>query len=857
MDKDWLELGETAVKNGNLKQAVQWFTRAAETGNFEAMIHLAYLAYGDGKNQEARQWLGQITKNPDLGNNKVLEHLNDAAICARRNGDDEECIRICRITAGQGILAGYMNLAYSLRERKEYQEAEYWYAKAVQAGELNAYCQLGLNADWSGDPAAATKWFEKGAAAGDSACMRMLGGAAREAGDLETARQYFTQAAAHGSVRARRDLGYMAWEAGDIPGAQEWFRKAIYDSGCGTPVDAESFLALGNLALEQGDVDEAMMHWEDAAQAGSTDAIVNIGCELYDAGNRKRAKELFLMAAKRGNVEAKFQLGYLLHAENKYDDATHWYEQAAHEGHRGALNEMGMRAMRVGDEDLAKQLWEAAAQRGQHNSMWHLGVCAEQAGDMELARTWYEKALAALTDPELAVSYTRDLIRVGGSAAAGGGPDAAPSGKILTDASATGSSVTGASATDDGATDDGATGSGETDYTESDAWVARAEKAYNEGNPARAEQWLLKAAEADNPSAMIRLSALADLAGDQVKSRMWWGRAAGTVSRSGDPKKLYEVGCYLRDIGQLQFAFQCLEQAAAAGQVPAMVDLGALLANHGPAEQLDEAVTWFQKAAEQGHPTAMTNLGVIAERRGQKDLAKNWYKQAVIEKNDRAAALNLAELLQGEGDFEKARNLYHLAALLQYSNDEQFREALWHSPYLSFYSADEARGRQFPEELGSASGTFPPELGQRGLRVPGGWVAFEAFDTIESWLENAVDAVREAQQAHDLPELRDAELALAEMLDAGAPFSADRFKQVANMINRAVGNPYFKRPAQPMPLPEPEQAVHQLRMGLWYARDNLKKLAAIPGLVELRPSERKVFVSFYPLAAEYFEQGAA
>jgi len=111
---------------------------------------------------------------------------------------------------------------------------------------------------------------------------------------------------------------------------------------------------------------------------------------------------------------------------------------------------------------------------------------------------------------------------------------------------------------------------------------------------------------------------------------------------------------------------KALRGPATAGHAPAQFELGRQLqAKDHPPAAAEEAVGWFEKAANQGHGQAMVALGV-AYRDGQgtsRDLAKAelWLTRAAGEKNP-TAKLELSRLLKGTGrTSESLRMLYEAA----------------------------------------------------------------------------------------------------------------------------------------------------------------------------------------------------
>jgi len=804
-----VELGKQAEGQGNLKRAESWYTRAAEAGSIDARFQLAVLAYRGSDINQARTWLARATAD---GN---LENINDAGLCARDFGDFEECEQYYKKAAEGGLAVSMLNYARVLRDHKEYDAAQSWYLIALNAGELTAYCQLGITEQWRGNETEAQKWFHKGAAAGDAWSMKLLGDTAQDAENLPEAKKWYQQSAELGYAPAMRLLGLLLVQENETAQARNWLGQAANKG------DAQAMRFLGELAFDDGDSQEALTWWDKAARAGNVEAVTAMATFFKDEGDLSYAKELFEIAANDGDPDAMNQLAIMLDAENLYDDATAWYEKAADAGNLWAINQMAMRAMRLGDWDTAKQRWQLAAQHGEADSMWHLGLCAENDGDLALAKEWFQKAVdnsAEYSDKSIR-DYRTALLRV---EQALGSPSGASKVSMH----------------------DGATEPIKEDFSESDGWIERGLKALDEENPKGAEKWFLKAAEAGNPVAMVYLASLAYGADDQIKGNMWYQRGLNDAQTINDAEKLAFIGDYASQNKHYERAAEMYQRAAELGSVPAMVELGICL---NQLNKDDDAETWFQKAAELGNPAAMFNVGLLAAKNGKTTESVSWFEKAAAH-GVQEAMVELGSLLQHQGNLDQSNDWYYQAALWLLQNDQRFCEMLPHGIPIYSWNYDAEQVREFPGDLGSIEGTFYGYEGTCGLMVDGGFVGVPSWNTIEGTLASIIDRLKEVNQLYELPEFRDAELKILEILDHGATYSKTQFEQVANSLISALKDPYFKGIlAQPAPLPEPEELRHRARSILQYSRDNLKSIGAIPELTELKPSVRRLVPSFYPM----------
>ncbi len=102
------------------------------------------------------------------------------------------------------------------------------------------------------------------------------------------------------------------------------------------------------------------------------------------------------------------------------------------------------------------------------------------------------------------------------------------------------------------------------------------------------------------------------------------------------------------------------EQAAKLDDPTAMANIGALAEKAG---DLAAARVWYEKAAKLGNPDAMVLLGFLAEEAGDRDAARVWYEKAA-KLDDPQAMTSLGFLAYVAGDRDAARVWYEKAVKL-------------------------------------------------------------------------------------------------------------------------------------------------------------------------------------------------
>lgn len=105
-------------------------------------------------------------------------------------------------------------------------------------------------------------------------------------------------------------------------------------------------------------------------------------------------------------------------------------------------------------------------------------------------------------------------------------------------------------------------------------------------------------------------------------------------------------------------------EASQSGNSSAMNELGLLLENRG---DFTAAQKWYLQSAQLGYPMAMNNLAMLCEDQGKLDDAEAWYLKAV-ELEFPAAVNNYALFQSNRGNYEEAESLFLRAIELGHEN---------------------------------------------------------------------------------------------------------------------------------------------------------------------------------------------
>lgn len=216
-------------------RAVFWWRLAAAAGDVSLMNRLGHL-YHDGDlieadAQQAAYWWGKAAEQGDVNASANLGGLYEIGQGVAR--DEIRAAALFRLAAKNGSAwsANRLGLCYvrGVGVAPDMGRAAEWFFKAATGGELEAYCNLGLARDLTGDPGGALDAYAKGIAAGEQVLCRLRrGDLFRRQGEFAHALADFSAAAVEvpDKVEIGNDLCWTQLLAGKMELAQVQCRAA-------------------------------------------------------------------------------------------------------------------------------------------------------------------------------------------------------------------------------------------------------------------------------------------------------------------------------------------------------------------------------------------------------------------------------------------------------------------------------------------------------------------------------------------------------------------------------------------------------------------------------------------------------
>jgi uncharacterized protein len=188
-----------------------------------------------------------------------------------------------------------------------------------------------------------------------------------------------------------------------------------------------------------------------------------------------------------------------------------------------------------------------------------------------------------------------------------------------------------------------------------------------------AERWFRQGAEGGVPASAMALGALLQASGRLEEGTRWIDvvfvgvtsmpamqtpRGADQARRAASAQEAFDRAKHLFAEGDAQGMRLSLADAAQAGHIEAMLNLGVLEFQDG---RIDAAAGWLKRAAEGGSTDAMFNLGSLYNSVNLPGRAEQWWL-AGARAGDPESAAHLGALWQAQGHLDLAERWLQAAA---------------------------------------------------------------------------------------------------------------------------------------------------------------------------------------------------
>ena len=631
------EQGFACYRNREYEEAARLYRISADLGFFRAQYALALLymeGYGVEKDLDAAELWAQ--KAADQGYEaaaKLVKELQEKRSAA----------------------ADALALGISFYEQEDYEQAVRHFRTAANADHADAQtCLAACYATGEGverDLDTAELWAKRALDSGDEQAAELLDAIHEEQRD-----EAF-------------ELGVSCHEQGDYTQAFQYFRTAA-ELGLTTAQCRLALCYFEGEGVEQ-DLDMAILWIERASEQGLESAAellkllkaakehpFDLGVACFEKNDYKKAVLYFRIAAQQGDANAQFNLALCYSqgqgVEQDQSEAARWYRKAAEQGDAKAQYNLA-RCYEHGkgvEQDQAEAIrwYRAAAEQGDAKAQFSLaGFYFEGNGvekSWEKALLWTKRAheqcyaLAAQLLEEFEKLKT-SAYEAGGAQLKGG--DSTQAAQYFRDAAELG-------------------------HVEAQFLLALCYEIGTgvEESAAEAFYWYSKAAEQGHTSAQFNLAICYEkgrgVEQNQQEAICWYRKSAEQGNQNA-ASALFTLGVTCYEKGDYTQAVQHFHAAAELGVAEAQYNLAICYARgEGVEKNLDTAITWAERAHEQGLEAADE---LSFKLRLEREAAKPHFLIAA-ERGDANAQFALAlRYADGDGveqDQSKAVHWYQKAA---------------------------------------------------------------------------------------------------------------------------------------------------------------------------------------------------
>ncbi|MCL7494851.1 tetratricopeptide repeat protein [Streptomyces sp. MCA2] len=353
-EKAALGLATLLLKQQRLDEADAWCSVAEEKGIIDARVLRAdiYVARGDIdlaepiylemrerfphkvatglglvnlEREKYREAISQFETALKGGDHAALISM---ARCYSEMKDYEEAASVTRryMNEHPEDSTGYFNLAFYLQRVGNFEEAEFYYRKAVDLGDVKAMMNLANLLSDGERTEEAEELYCAAIKKGDSKAPRGLAHLYRVTGRFSKAISILRSLIREGSAAAFKEMGRVQEDLGRTNLAILWLQKAV-DLG-----DTNAGIRLGYIYERRGESKRATPYYRIAAEAGDAHAYLHLGMIFEQRRDIEKAKELYQQAFVHEDFEAASRLGRLCLRQHDWQSAKDWFLKGAEKG---------------------------------------------------------------------------------------------------------------------------------------------------------------------------------------------------------------------------------------------------------------------------------------------------------------------------------------------------------------------------------------------------------------------------------------------------------------------------------------------------------------------------------------------
>ena len=404
---EMLRRGAALFREHKVKEAADWFRKAAELGDPTAQSFLAKI-YLEGQKgvprdyHEAMKWFKRVTENRAASVGRRTEALRAIGIMYAKGlgvkQDGSAAVNSLEAAAKQGDRESALLLGGFYRDgaviNRDARKAELWYRQAPTVDALLQLASMYYKGEGvTEDKGIAYEWMRR--------AMRDPGREGRRAAAVVV--PILRRDAKAGDKTARAHLGSLMVEGRrverDVAEGMKLLTKSAQQG------DPYAQCELGKLTIRRHHQYDKGREWLlKAAHQGYANAMFELG-RSYDHrvdGDGRKVLQWYRQAAEKGSVEAKLRLGepfFLVKGVKVSDEETvKWLREVAElefgdqKSQRATAQELLIKKARTGNSYAATYVIKNASPKWEPSAQFKLGQAYEATGHDEQAVHWYRQA---------------------------------------------------------------------------------------------------------------------------------------------------------------------------------------------------------------------------------------------------------------------------------------------------------------------------------------------------------------------------------------------------------------------------------------------------------------------------------
>ncbi|WP_329244723.1 tetratricopeptide repeat protein [Streptomyces canus] len=321
-------------------------------------------------------------------NNGNVRALVNLGYVYMRKNDSAQAERYLEAAVQKGDERAALGLTIVLLHQNRIDEAYSWCLVAEEKGLKQAKV---LRADIclaKGEIDQAEKIYRENATALPGKAASGLGSIHLHRGEYAQAIPQFQTAARENDHNALLSIAYCYSELRDHERAQESSRKYIQEH----PDHAAGYFNLALYLSRANAVTEAEDAYRKAIELGDSRSITNLANLLSNAERYDEAEELYLSAIEKQDGKARSGLAHLYRMTGRFSEAIKMLRELVREGHQPAYKEMGRVQEDLGRTNLAILWLQKAVDLGDKSAGVRLGYIYERRGEPKKATPYYRIA---------------------------------------------------------------------------------------------------------------------------------------------------------------------------------------------------------------------------------------------------------------------------------------------------------------------------------------------------------------------------------------------------------------------------------------------------------------------------------